>query len=509
MIDAAAVTTFVNPKMARMLGYAVERDAGPADVRLHGRARPRGRARERAPARAGISEQHDFRLTRKDGSDLWTAMSTSAAFDDAGRYAGALAMVTDITERRRAEEALRESEARFRSLTVLSSDWYWEHDEEFRLTQVVGGRAYDNNVGLRRVIGQRPWEAASDGMDPADWDRHRRQLEAHEPFRDFEITHRAPTAAYTVSVSGEPVFDRRAASPATAAWGATSPSSAAARRCAWSWRRSCASRRRWRRSACWPAASRTTSTTCWPASSATWRWRSRTCRPSIRRPPAWSRSARPACAGAAWCSRSWRSRAASRARWSAASCGRWWRSASALLRSTLPAGVTLDAALRDEPLFVMADATQVEQVLMNLCTNAWHSLGGKPGRVAVALAGVELDAAAARQLGARPDAGRVRAPERGGQRPRHGRRDAGAHLRAVLHHQAGGRGHRARAGGGARHHRRARRRHPRADRARRGQHVRDLPAALRQHGRPPTARRRWRSPTAATASTCSTSTTTR
>jgi CheY-like chemotaxis protein len=48
----------------------------------------------------------------------------------------------------------------------------------------------------------------------------------------------------------------------------------------------------------------------------------------------------------------------------------------------------------------MADPTQIEQVLMNLCTNAWHSLGGKPGRVAVSLAGAELDAAAARQLGA-------------------------------------------------------------------------------------------------------------
>jgi len=71
-----------------------------------------------------------------------------------------------------------------------------------------------------------------------------------------------------------------------------------------------------------------------------------------------------------------------------------------LLRSTLPAGVTLEASLGDEPLFVMADATQIEQVLMNLCTNAWHSLGGLPGRLAVTLAGVDLDAAAARQLGA-------------------------------------------------------------------------------------------------------------
>jgi PAS domain S-box-containing protein len=247
------------------------------------------------------------------------------------RYDGALAMVTDITERRRAEDALRESEERFRSLTMLSSDWYWEHDEEFRLTKVVGGRAYDNNVGLRRAIGQRPWEAASEGMDPADWERHRRQLEAHEPFRDFEITHQGSDGQlYTVSVSGEPVFDERtAASPATAASDATSPSSAAARRCASSSRRSCARRRRWRRSACSPAASRTTSTTCSAGILGNVALAIQDLPPG--HPGAWSleQIRKAGCAGAASCSRSSRSRAASRARWSTASCGRWSRKPSA------------------------------------------------------------------------------------------------------------------------------------------------------------------------------------
>jgi signal transduction histidine kinase/CheY-like chemotaxis protein len=58
----------------------------------------------------------------------------------------------------------------------------------------------------------------------------------------------------------------------------------------------------------------------------------------------------------------------------------------ALLRSTLPASVTLDCALVPEPLIAEADATQVQQVLMNLCTNAWHALQGRPGRIEVGLA---------------------------------------------------------------------------------------------------------------------------
>jgi PAS domain S-box-containing protein len=65
----------------------------------------------------------------------------------------------------------------------------------------------------------------------------------------------------------------------------------------------------------------------------------------------------------------------------------------ALLRSTLPAGVQLDPALSGEPLHVLADATQIQQVLMNLCTNAWHALHGESGRIEVGLVPLRLPAA--------------------------------------------------------------------------------------------------------------------
>lgn len=44
-----------------------------------------------------------------------------------------------------------------------------------------------------------------------------------------------------------------------------------------------------------------------------------------------------------------------------------------LLRATLPASVVLESNMPDEPIYVRVDATQIEQVLMNLCTNAWHA----------------------------------------------------------------------------------------------------------------------------------------
>ena len=71
----------------------------------------------------------------------------------------------------------------------------------------------------------------------------------------------------------------------------------------------------------------------------------------------------------------------------------------ALLRSALPAMVELRVQMPATPLHVDTDATQMQQVLMNLCTNAWHALAGSSGRIEVGLDEQALDAAAAAALG--------------------------------------------------------------------------------------------------------------
>ncbi|MBA3598545.1 MAG: PAS domain-containing protein [Methylibium sp.] len=66
-----------------------------------------------------------------------------------------------------------------------------------------------------------------------------------------------------------------------------------------------------------------------------------------------------------------------------------------LLRATLPAAVVLQARLAPQPLHVRADATQMQQVLMNLCTNAWHALKGGMGRIEVGIDRAVFDSASA------------------------------------------------------------------------------------------------------------------
>ena len=115
-IDLENKTSFVNPKMAEMLGYTVDEMLGSE---LNDFMDAEGRIisdRNVERRKRGISEQHEFKFQRKDGSPLWAHLSTNPIQDADGNYVGALAMVTDMAERRAAEQALRESEAQHRML---------------------------------------------------------------------------------------------------------------------------------------------------------------------------------------------------------------------------------------------------------------------------------------------------------------------------------------------------------------------------------------------------------
>ena len=61
------------------------------------------------------------------------------------------------------------------------------------------------------------------------------------------------------------------------------------------------------------------------------------------------------------------------------------RETIALLRSTLPSGVALDLLMPEAPVVVRADANRLQQVLVNLCTNAWHALQGQSGHITIGL----------------------------------------------------------------------------------------------------------------------------
>lgn len=102
--DAEGNTTFVNQKMAQMLGCTVEETIGQSLFSFINSHRQQEARRRLDRLRQGVTEQHDFKFIRKDGSELWAIVSTKPIFDASGQYVGALGMLTDITARKRAEE---------------------------------------------------------------------------------------------------------------------------------------------------------------------------------------------------------------------------------------------------------------------------------------------------------------------------------------------------------------------------------------------------------------------
>jgi two-component system cell cycle sensor histidine kinase/response regulator CckA len=101
--DAAANTTFMNPRMAEMLGCTIEDAVGkPIFIFMDEAAIKDARARI-ARRTNGRTERGDFRLRRCDGTEVWVSVHANPLLDQAGHFEGALALVTDITERRRAD----------------------------------------------------------------------------------------------------------------------------------------------------------------------------------------------------------------------------------------------------------------------------------------------------------------------------------------------------------------------------------------------------------------------
>ena len=103
---------------------------------------------------------------------------------------------------------LRQSEARFRSLTKLSSDWYWEQDENLRFVAMTDDILGKTGVSAAGHLGKLRWDLPALNMSDADWAAHRAVVEAHLPFHDLELCRLTEDGKPSwMLISGEPIFD--------------------------------------------------------------------------------------------------------------------------------------------------------------------------------------------------------------------------------------------------------------------------------------------------------------
>ena len=115
--------------------------------------------------------------------------------------------ISDVTDYFEAQQALRDSEERFRHLTELSSDWYWEIDEQFRFVRFDGYDANKAGAPQSEVLGMTRWALGATNMSEADWAAHRATLEAHQSFRNLELNRvDSEGQSYWVVIGGVPMF---------------------------------------------------------------------------------------------------------------------------------------------------------------------------------------------------------------------------------------------------------------------------------------------------------------
>jgi len=159
-----------NPRFCEMMGYEeaelLQLDASRV---LH----PEDPGRD-APAVQDVVEGRsdrlvsEERLVRKDGSIIWGRITRSMVKGPDGEPAYGIGVIEDITERVRSEEALRESEKRFRSVIEQSIDGLVLTDSDGRILEWNRGQELITGIPAQDAVGQLSWDVQFRLLPPGE-----------------------------------------------------------------------------------------------------------------------------------------------------------------------------------------------------------------------------------------------------------------------------------------------------------------------------------------------------
>jgi two-component system, cell cycle sensor histidine kinase and response regulator CckA len=206
VVDPQGKTVFSNRRMAEILGVDFESMPEqscfacvfPEDLADAQHNFARGMAGDRRP--------FDFRIRRADGSPLWVSISCMTVADEAGGTAGLLGLFSDISERRRAEDALRQSEERLRHLVDAAPVMTWMSGPDRKATFYNARALAFAGVPMEELVGDEYVRL----LHPEDRERYLEiaygATDARTPF-STEVRYRRADGEYRwLLVSGVPRF---------------------------------------------------------------------------------------------------------------------------------------------------------------------------------------------------------------------------------------------------------------------------------------------------------------
>ncbi|WP_407154893.1 PAS domain-containing protein [Bradyrhizobium sp. STM 3557] len=194
---------FHNKHLLSYTGLSADEARGERWITMvHPEDAPKQRAKWQEAVAAGTPFEFESRLRRFDGQYRWFLTRAVPLRDDEGKVIRWYGTSVDIDDLKQSQRLLQHSEQRFRDFAETASDWFWETDQDHRLS-VLSREAKAVRVGSPA------WQYATDLEEEAEkWQDHFKLIDAHQPFREFVFRIALPDGSpgYT-SVSGKPLFD--------------------------------------------------------------------------------------------------------------------------------------------------------------------------------------------------------------------------------------------------------------------------------------------------------------
>ena len=158
----------------------------------------------------GKSYSVQRRIFTSKGEIRWVELTAEPVRTPSGNVAGYRGIARNITAQKTAEIKLQQSEEKFRMLTEISSDWFWETDVEHRFTFLSLEVSLGSGKKREEIIGRTRWDLYPQAMTAQEWQTHRVTLAERRPFQGMvtrSVDRETGKITGFFSISGVPMHD--------------------------------------------------------------------------------------------------------------------------------------------------------------------------------------------------------------------------------------------------------------------------------------------------------------